>query len=99
MTVETRPLLLGGEWRQTTATQELRSPYDARPLGRFSVAGAAEVEEAIAAADRAARELRSLPRYEVADCLRALAAGVAARAEEFARTIALEAGKPIKTAA
>jgi acyl-CoA reductase-like NAD-dependent aldehyde dehydrogenase len=98
MTVETRPLLLGGEWRQTTATQELRSPYDARPLGRFSVAGAAEVEEAIAAADRAARELRSLPRYEVADCLRALAAGVAARAEEFARTIALEAGKPIKTA-
>ncbi|HZI18486.1 MAG TPA: aldehyde dehydrogenase family protein [Pyrinomonadaceae bacterium] len=98
MTIETKPLLLAGEWRATGDARELRSPYDSKPLVRFSVAGAAEVEEAIAAAAGAARELRGLPRHTVADALRAMADGIASRAEEFARTIALEAGKPVRTA-
>jgi acyl-CoA reductase-like NAD-dependent aldehyde dehydrogenase len=98
MTVETKPLLLGGGWRQTREARELRSPYDGKPLGRFSVAGATDVEEAIAAADRAAREMRRLPRHEVADRLHTVAGKIGERAEEFARTIALEAGKPIRTA-
>jgi len=98
MTAETKPLLLAGAWRTTADARELLSPYDSRPLARFSVAGAAEVEESIAAAAGAARELRLLPRHAVADGLRAVAAGLRARSEEFARTIALEASKPIRTA-
>jgi glyceraldehyde-3-phosphate dehydrogenase (NADP+) len=42
--------------------------------------------------------MRELPRHSVADSLRAIADGIRSRAEEFARTIALEAGKPIRTA-
>jgi len=96
--METRPLLIGGEWRTTADAREIRSPYNSELVARFSVASRGEVEESIAAAQRAAGEMRELPRYAVADSLRAIADGIRSRSEEFARTIALEAGKPIKTA-
>ncbi|HEX8921534.1 MAG TPA: aldehyde dehydrogenase family protein, partial [Pyrinomonadaceae bacterium] len=54
-----------------------------------------EVEEAIAIAATAATEMRALPRYEVAEALRRIADYITARREDFARTIATEAGKPI----
>jgi glyceraldehyde-3-phosphate dehydrogenase (NADP+) len=94
----TKPLLLGGTWRETGQTREVRSPYNNELLARFSVASQADVEEAIASATRAAAEMRELPRHKLAESLRRVADGLGSRAEEFARTIALEAGKPIKTA-
>src|SRR3954468_12026079 len=96
--METRPLLIGGEWRTTADVGEVRSPYSSELIARFSIASRGEVEEAIASASRAAAEMRELPRHAIADSLRAIADGIRDRAEEFARTIALEAGKPIKTA-
>ena len=93
-----RPLLIGGEWRATAEAREVRSPYNSELLARFSVASRGEVEESIAAARRASVEMRELPRHAIADSLRAVADGIRRRSEEFARTIALEAGKPIKTA-
>ena len=39
---ETRPLLIGGGWRTTSATREVRSPYSSELLAHFSVASAAE---------------------------------------------------------
>jgi acyl-CoA reductase-like NAD-dependent aldehyde dehydrogenase len=98
VTTETKPLLIAGEWRKTEQTREVRSPYDSSLLAHFCVAGEAEVEESIAAAANASRELRELPRHAVADALRAMADGIRERSEEFARTIALEAGKPIRAA-
>src|SRR5215212_5583410 len=96
--METRPLLIGGEWRTTADAREVRSPYSSELVARFSVASRGEVEESIDAAQRASVEMRELPRHAVANSLRAIADGIRSRAEEFARTIALEAGKPIKTA-
>jgi glyceraldehyde-3-phosphate dehydrogenase (NADP+) len=96
--MDTRPLLLGGEWRTTADAREVRSPFDSELIARFSVASRGEVEESIAYARRAAAEMRGLPRHAVADSLRAIADGIRGRAGEFARTIALEAGKPIRTA-
>lgn len=96
--METRPILIGGEWRTTADAREVRSPYNSELVARFSVAARGEVEESIAAARRASFEMRELPRHAVADSLRAIADGIRGRAEEFARMIALEAGKPIKTA-
>jgi glyceraldehyde-3-phosphate dehydrogenase (NADP+) len=93
-----RPLLIGGEWRTTADAREVRSPFNSELIARFSVASRGEVEESIAAARRASVEMRELPRHAIADSLRAIADGIRGRAEEFARTIALEAGKPIKTA-
>jgi glyceraldehyde-3-phosphate dehydrogenase (NADP+) len=94
----TKPLLLGGAWRTTAQTAELRSPFNSELLAHFSVASRAEVEEAIDAATRAAAELRGWARHRLAESLRLIAERIRLRAEEFARTIALEAGKPIKTA-
>ena len=93
-----RPLLIGGGWRATAEAREVRSPYSSELIARFSVASRGEVEEAIASARRASVEMRELPRHSVADSLRAIADRIRDRAEEFARTIALEAGKPIRTA-
>jgi acyl-CoA reductase-like NAD-dependent aldehyde dehydrogenase len=42
--------------------------------------------------------LRQLARYELAEALRRIADGIAARREEFARTIATESGKPLTAA-
>ncbi|HYN84251.1 MAG TPA: aldehyde dehydrogenase family protein [Pyrinomonadaceae bacterium] len=93
-----KPFLIGGEWRAAGATREVRSPFGGQLVAEFSVASQADSEESISLAATAAREMRDLPRFRVAEALRKIADGIGARREEFARTIALEAGKPIKLA-
>jgi glyceraldehyde-3-phosphate dehydrogenase (NADP+) len=61
-------------------------------------AGSKQIEQAMAAATSAFQVTRKLPAWKRADMLEKISAGIAARREDFARTIALEAGKPIKTA-
>jgi acyl-CoA reductase-like NAD-dependent aldehyde dehydrogenase len=96
--METKPFLIGGEWRTTANTQEVRSPFTNKTLALVSYASRSDVEEAIAVAASAAREMRPQPRYEVAESLRTLADYIKEHREDFARTIALESGKPIKAA-
>jgi glyceraldehyde-3-phosphate dehydrogenase (NADP+) len=96
--METKPLLIGGSWRATGNLQEVRSPFTGAGIARVSYASRGEVEEAIAAASSAAAQMRTLPRYEVAEALRRIADYLKARREDFARTIAAEAGKPITAA-
>ena len=93
-----KPFLIGGEWRTTGDVQEVRSPYTGEVVARVSYASRNEVEEAIAVAASAALEMRVLPRYEVAESLRRIADYITAHREDFARTIATEAGKPITAA-
>jgi glyceraldehyde-3-phosphate dehydrogenase (NADP+) len=95
---KTKPLLIGGEWRTTAQTREVRSPYNSGLIANFSVASEAEVEGSLAAAASASAEMRELPRHHIAESLRRIADGIRARTEEFARAITLEAGKPIRTA-
>jgi acyl-CoA reductase-like NAD-dependent aldehyde dehydrogenase len=96
--METKPLLIDGRWRTTAALKEVRAPYTGETIARVSNASADEVEEAIAAAARASQEMRGLARFEVAEALRRISDYIKARREDFARTIALEAGKPITAA-
>jgi glyceraldehyde-3-phosphate dehydrogenase (NADP+) len=95
---EPRPFLIGGAWRTSGNVQEVRSPYSGELVATFSVASREELEEAISSATGAAREMRALPRHEIAAALRHIAERLRERREEFAHTIALEAGKPIKAA-
>lgn len=96
--MDTKPLLIGGAWRETTQWQEVRSPFTGEVVARFAMAEREMVEEAIANAAAVSTELRVLPRYEIAEALRRMADGISARHEEFARTIATESGKPIRAA-
>ncbi len=91
--------LIDGEWlaEGSGGTREVRSPYDGAVLGVVPACGPAEVSRAVAAAGAAlARD--DFPRPLRIAVLERAAAGLAGRVEEFARTIAGEAAKPIKTA-
>src|SRR6266536_1422256 len=89
--------LLAGEWR-AGATYTVACPYDGAPVGLVHRAGPAELEQAIQAAVRAFEVTRKLPGHQRSIVLRSVSETIASRADELARTIALEAGKPIKQA-
>lgn len=91
-------VLVAGRWIRTGDAVEVRSPYDESPVAVVHRAGPNELEAAMAAATRAFETTRRMPSWKRAEILERISAGIAARREEFARTIALEAGKPIRTA-
>jgi acyl-CoA reductase-like NAD-dependent aldehyde dehydrogenase len=88
---------LAGEWREGKP-YTIACPYDDAPVGRVHRAGPAELEQAIDAAVAAFETTRKLPAHARAAALRKISAAIADQSEELARTIALEAGKPIKQA-
>ncbi len=90
--------LVEGRWLKEGEPIEIRAPHDSSVVGVTFRANAQYVEAAIQAATRAFQETRKLPAYRRQQILRAVAEGIAARREEFARLLALEAGKPIKAA-
>ena len=92
---EPQGLLIGGESVTTARVAEVRSPYDGALAGRACLAGAAEIERAIVSGMDGAIAMRAMPRHARRRILRALADGLRGGRESFARTIALEAGKPI----
>lgn len=89
--------LLAGE-RRAGRPYTVACPYDNIPVASVHRAGPDDLEQAIAAAERAFAATRALPLHRRASILRGVSERIAARAEELARTIALEAGKPIKQA-
>ena len=91
-------IVLGGEEVETGERVEVRSPYDGAPVAVVHRAGPGEIERAIAAATVAFETTRRLPSWRREQVLERVAAGIAEQCEQLARTIALEAGKPIRTA-
>ena len=92
-------LYIDGVWSIGTGagTREIRSPYDDALLAVVPEATPDDVRLAVAAAERAfhADPLTPFQRYEI---LLATARLIAERADEFARLIVAEAGKPIRDA-
>jgi len=91
-------LLIDGKWLAGERETVIRSPWNGAEIGRMARGGPAEVEAAITAADRTARACAELPVHERAAILGRVQQGIAEQAEEFARRLALEAGKPLRTA-
>ena len=91
-------VLINGQWLETGDAIEVRSPYDDSVVAISHLGGPEEVEAAIGAMVGAFETTRKLPSWQRAEILEKVSAGIAARHEEFARTIALEAGKPLKAA-
>ncbi len=88
-------ILIGGEWRTTGRELKVTSPYDDSLVGVTYLAGEKELKEAAEAASRAFEVLKGFPSYKRADMIQKVIQGLKDREEELARTIALEAGKPI----
>ena len=74
---------------------QIRSPYDNSVVGEMPVAGEAEVEAAIVAAQRGFHVMRRLPRFARADILQRASELLRERRDRFVRTITAEAGKPL----
>src|SRR5437867_3036450 len=91
-------ILLDGESIATSSTFDIRSPYDGALAAVAHYAGPKEIERAIVGAERAFAETRALPAWKRDAILSAVSQRIAADRDDLAETIALEAGKPIKTA-
>jgi len=89
---------LDGGWSTEGETVDIRSPYDSSLVGTVHCATAAHAEAAVRAAQRAFETTRKSSSSERQRILREISAGIQARRDEFARTMALEAGKPVRTA-
>ena len=79
-------------------TAVVRAPHDGSEVGVYPLAGPAEVRAALDANAAAARACRDMPAYERAAALQRVADALVAEKESLARTLALEAGKPISQA-
>jgi acyl-CoA reductase-like NAD-dependent aldehyde dehydrogenase len=96
LTTQVTPLHIAGELVAGGETLEVRSPYDGGLVGTVPVVGA---EAARAAVDGAARAMAAgLPAHRRAEILDRAAAILRERRQELARTLALEAGKPVTQA-
>src|SRR5216683_2286389 len=71
------------------------SPASGAAFASVAVAGPADVDDAVAAAGAAWPSWAALPVFERAACCRAVAAAIDARAEDLARTLAEDQGKPL----
>jgi acyl-CoA reductase-like NAD-dependent aldehyde dehydrogenase len=91
-------MLIGGQWRPGTTRREVKNKYDGSVLGTIPLAEAADVDQAIAAAQQAFPTMAAMPAYQRADILGKAVDLLKRRREEIARTIAAEAGKALKFA-
>jgi acyl-CoA reductase-like NAD-dependent aldehyde dehydrogenase len=91
-------LLIGGERVKTSTPLPVNNPADGSLVGMSWLAGPGELDAAVGAAASSFDGLRRMPSFKKAEAIARVSAGIGERAEELARTLALEAGKPIKDA-
>ena len=92
-----RALPLAGDRFTGSESTAVLSPYDGSEIGRIPVCTGADVDRAVAGAAAALRA-GALPRWKRAAVLDRAAQLLSEREAEFARIIAAEAAKPIRTA-
>jgi len=88
-------LYLGGQWRQPGPPIDVIDPATGEVVGQVATVGRAEVAEALACADEAFASWRQLPAKERGAFLTRTADALEGRADEIARAITLENGKPL----
>ncbi len=95
---ETHPFWLAGKQATGAETLQVTSPWDGRLVGAVWLPTAGQVEEAVAAADAVRREAQALPAHARSAALDHVSARIRERADEIARLITAENGKPLKWA-
>lgn len=96
--VATHGFFLDGRWHEDGDLIEIHAPYDGSLIARVVQGRHAHADAAIAAAVKAFGTTRRLPAFERQRVLRQISSLMSQRKDEFARTLAQEAGKPIKAA-
>src|SRR5271170_406539 len=96
--VATHGFFLDGKWLEEGDIVDVRAPYDGTLVAHVHQGRREHAEAAIAAAVKAFGTTRRLPAFERQRVLRRISASMTERKEEFAQTLAREAGKPTKAA-
>ena len=96
--VSTQGFFVDGKWIEEGDPVEIRAPYDGAVVASVFQGRREHAEAAIAAAVKAFGTTRRLPAFERQRVLRRVSENITERKQEFARTMAQEAGKPIKAA-
>lgn len=91
-------MFIGGERVKTEQRQAVRLPYDGSLVAEVFVAGAEQVQAAVAAAKAAAPLMREMTAAERANLLHKAYHRLLERREELALAVSSESGKPIKEA-
>ena len=91
-------LFIDGQWVAGGSALEVRNKYTDAVIGTLPTARREDVDSAIAAAERAAPVMAEMPAHKRAEILARTAALLRERREDFAQTIAAEAGKALKFA-
>ncbi|POM27767.1 Succinate-semialdehyde dehydrogenase [NADP(+)] GabD [Actinomadura rubteroloni] len=89
------PFWLAGRPATGDESIEVTNPFDGHVVGAASVPTPAQVEEAVAAADAVRRQAAALPLHVRAEALLHVSRRLAERADEVARLITAENGKPL----
>ncbi len=89
------PFWVAGRPATGSTAFEVRHPWDGRPVATVSQPDAGQVEVAVAAAARAARELAAVSAHGRAAALTHVSGRIAERGEEIAALITAESGKPL----
>lgn len=90
-------LFIGGSWVETQRSHSVHSPWDGTTVAEISWGDSGHARAAIDGAEKAMES--SFPTHRRAQVLEGVAEELLIRKSEFARTIALEVGKPITAAA
>jgi acyl-CoA reductase-like NAD-dependent aldehyde dehydrogenase len=96
--VGTQGFFVDGKWIEEGDPVEIRAPYDGSVIASVFQGRREHAEAAIASAVKAFGTTRRLPAFERQRVLRRVSESLSGRKQEFARTMAQEAGKPIKAA-
>jgi acyl-CoA reductase-like NAD-dependent aldehyde dehydrogenase len=90
-------LLIKGRWEEGKTTRTLKSPYDQKAICKAHFADRNQVSKAVSAADKAFHETKRLSSLERSKILERISSEIERKKEDLARSIALGAGKAIKT--
>jgi acyl-CoA reductase-like NAD-dependent aldehyde dehydrogenase len=91
-------LLIDGQWVGGGPQLEVKNKYNGETVGVLPTARKEDMDEAIAAAERAEDTMADLPAHRRAEILLKAAMLMRERADDLAKTIAAEAGKALKFA-
>jgi acyl-CoA reductase-like NAD-dependent aldehyde dehydrogenase len=90
--------LIGGEWRTSDQTLEVRFPYNDEPVARVSLGSEADMDAAIVAAGKGFTKTRKLSSYQRSTILYQLLEQMEKRTDELVETLVMEGGKALNVA-
>ncbi len=93
-----RKNLIGGQWRGSDDVMEVRFPYDGSAVDAVSMASAADMDQAMAAALKGFEITRALPSHRRSEILENMTRLLRQRFDEVVDAMIMEGGKNRKTA-